>query len=142
MGLFFGRSSSTSGGAYPPEVEPMPKHNPGDGLLTANMLFGGKVVNPRHQTLGTITELLLDASRGRIAYAVIATGGFMGVNEQFFAIPWTALAHDAENRRFVIDADRSTLAGAPHFERDSWQAVDARWHREIHDHYGAQPYWE
>lgn len=115
----------------------------GDGLVTANALFGDKVVNLRGETLGTVTEVMLDAANGRIAYAVIAHGGFMGVDQRFFAIPWSALAWDGGNRRLVLDADRATLTGAPHFDRESRpQEMDADWHRAVHRHYRVRPYWE
>jgi len=115
----------------------------GEGLLTANALFGDKVVGLRNETLGTVTELVLDAPRGRIAYAVIANGGFMGVDQQFFAIPWSALAWDAANGCLLLDADRATLADAPRLERENWpQLGDADWHRAVHRHYRAKPYWE
>ena len=126
-----------------PAKGPAQQVTPVDGLVTANALFGDKVVNPRNETLGTVTELMLDAPRGRIAYAVIAHGGFMGVDQQFFAIPWSALAWDEANRRLVLDADRAMLAGAPRFDRERWpQAMDADWHRELHRHYRARPYWD
>ncbi len=116
---------------------------PVGGLLTANALFGDKVVSLGNETLGTVTELMLDAPRGRIAYAVIANGGFMGVDQRFFAIPWSALAWDAENRRLLLDADREMLACAPRFERERWPyAGDAEWHRAVHRHFHARPYWE
>lgn len=122
---------------------PAPGDFAADGLLTANALFGDKVVGLRNETLGTVTELMLDAPRGRIAYAVIANGGFMGVDQQFFAIPWSALSWDAANGRLLLDADRATLAGAPRFERERWPYEgDAEWHRAVHRHYRAKPYWE
>lgn len=137
MNLFFRRE---------PRIEPahgQAQGFAGDGLVTANALFGDKVVNPRNETLGTVTELLLDAPRGRIAYAVIAHGGFMGVEQQFFAIPWRALVWDEANRRLVLDADRATLAGAPRFDRERWpHGLDADWHQAVHRHYRARPYWE
>lgn len=138
MNLFFRRE---------PRIEPAHGQAqqvfPVDGLVTANALFGDKVVNPRNETLGTVTELLLDAPRGRIVYAVIAHGGFMGVDQQFFAIPWSALVWDEANRRLVLDADRATLAGAPRFDRERWpRELDADWHRAVHRHYGARPYWD
>lgn len=132
-----------------PRIEPAHGEGQGqqvfaaEGLVTTNALFGDKVVNPRNETLGTVTELLLDAPRGRIAYAVIAHGGFMGVDQQFFAVPWSALVWDAANRRLVLDADRATLAAAPRFDRERWpQAMDADWHRELHRYYRARPYWD
>ena len=138
MSLLFDRISGVSGDTRTPAAE----RSPGDDLASANALLGDKVVNSRNEPLGTITELVLDTTLGRVAYAVVAIGGFMGVGEQLFVIPWSALVRDAAGRRFVLDADRNKLAQAPPAEIKSEVSRDAQWHRELHRHYGARPYWE
>jgi sporulation protein YlmC with PRC-barrel domain len=141
MSFIFDRTPGSSRDAAPASVAPPAA---GDELVTANALLGDKVVNPRNEPLGTITELVLDTALGRLAYAVVALGGFMGVGEQLFVIPWSALVRDGANRRFVLDADRARLAAAPHveFTRESGSSNAAGWQRELHRHYGARPYWE
>lgn len=142
MSFLFDRTAGPGRGAAPPEsVAPKAA---GDELVTANALFGDKVVNSRNEPLGTITEIVLDMALGRLAYVVVALGGFMGVGEQLFVIPWSALVRDAANRRFVLDADRARLAAAPavEFTRESGGSSTAGWQRELHRHYGARPYWE
>lgn len=139
MSFFFDRTAGASGEAVPESAA-----STAEELVTANALLGDKVVNRRNEPLGTITELVLDTARGRLAYAVVALGGFMGVGEQSFVIPWSALVRDSANRRFVLDADRARLAAAPRIEftRESGGANAAGWQRELHRHYGARPYWE
>jgi sporulation protein YlmC with PRC-barrel domain len=108
----------------------------------ASALYGNKVVNRKEETLGSISEILLDVSCGRIAYVLLASGGFMGVGERLFAIPWNALRPDMDRKCFVLDAERSDFANAPSFDKDHWPNVpDAQWHEELHRYYRARPYW-
>jgi sporulation protein YlmC with PRC-barrel domain len=106
-------------------------------------LYGNKVVNRKEETLGSISEILLDVSCGRIAYVLLASGGFMGVGERLFAIPWNALTLDMNRKCFVLDAERSDFENAPSFDKDHWPTVpDTQWHEEVHRYYGARPYWD
>jgi sporulation protein YlmC with PRC-barrel domain len=120
-----------------------PDHDgPGPRLMTASTLAGNKVINRQEETLGEIDEIMLDVPRGRIAYAVLSSGGFLGVGERLFAVPWTALTLDTERKCFVMDADKERFKGAPGFDKDHWPSEPQReWHDEVHSHYGARPYW-
>lgn len=116
---------------------------PGPRLMTAATLCGDKVLNHNNETLGTISEIMLDVVRGRVAYAVMASGGFMGVAERLFALPWNALTLDTDRKCFILDADKSAFDNAPGFDKDHWpDSPDERWHQDVHQHYRTQPYWE
>lgn len=119
------------------------RSGPGPRLMTASTLTGDKVVNRNDETLGTIDEIMLDVIRGRIAYAVMASGGFMGIAEKLFAIPWSALTLDTERKCFILDASKETFENAPGFDKDHWpDAPDMQWHSQVHQHYSTRPYWE
>ena len=89
-------------------------------------------------SLGKIEEIMLDVPGGRIAYAVMSSGGFLGLGEKLFAIPWGALTLDTNRECFVLDARAETFENAPGFDKDHWptQAGDLQWHRDVHAHYG------
>lgn len=119
------------------------RSGPGPRLMTAGTLTGDKVVNRQDETLGSIDEIMLDVTLGRIAYAVMAAGGFMGLGEKLFAIPWNALTLDTDRKCFVLDASRETFRNAPGFDKDHWpDEADAAWHQAVHEHYGSRPYWD
>ena len=61
-------------------------------VLAADTLTGDKVVNRQKEDLGKIEHLMIDLETGRIAYAVLSFGGFLGMGDKLFAIPWSALA--------------------------------------------------
>jgi sporulation protein YlmC with PRC-barrel domain len=116
---------------------------PGPQLMTAATLTGDKVVNRNGDTLGEIADIMLDVPRGRIAYAVMSSGGFLGMGEKLFAIPWPALTLDTDRHCFVIDADKGHFRDAPGFDKDHWpSAPNDDWHREVHAYYRTPLYWE
>jgi sporulation protein YlmC with PRC-barrel domain len=120
-----------------------PPRGPGSHLIAASTMCGDKVVNGRDETLGTVIELMLDPELGHVAYAVMTVGGFMGVGEKLYAVPWRALQVDPDRRCFVLDAERSSFDAAPCFDKDHWpQQPDERWHRSVHAYYRSSPYWD
>lgn len=115
---------------------------PGPEVMAAETLEGDKVVNPRGEDLGTIEEIMIDVQRGRVAYAVMSCGGFLGMGEKLFAIPWSALTLDATRHCFVLDADRERFEKAPGFDKHHWPSMaDDAWATQVHEFYGVRPYW-
>jgi len=89
-------------------------------LIGADALTGVRVANRRGATLGTINDIILDVERGCIACVVMASGGFMGVGERLFALPWGALTRNIEGQCYVFDAERATFENAPGFDQACW----------------------
>jgi sporulation protein YlmC with PRC-barrel domain len=111
-------------------------------VLSASSLTGDKVKNPAGEDLGGITEIMIDVESGRVAYAVLSFGGFLGLGDKLFAIPWDALELDTEDHRFILNVDQSVLADAEGFDQDNWpNMADSEWGRRTHAHYGYEPYW-
>ena len=116
---------------------------PGPEVMAASSFEGESVVDTRGDTVGEIEEIMLDVRSGRIAYAVMSVGGFLGIGEKYFAIPWRAFTMDTDNHRFVLDVDRERLANAPGFDRDHWPSMaDETWALKVHTYYTTRPYWE
>ena len=80
---------------------------------------------------------MLDMQTGQVAYAVLAFGGFLGMGEKLFAVPWQALHLDTVNKRFVLNTDKDRLKGAPGFDKDAWPDMsDMDWANGVHSFYG------
>lgn len=110
---------------------------PGPRLMGANTLDGNDVYNKQNEDLGDIKEIMLDVPTGRVAYAVLSFGGFLGMGDKLFAVPWNALALDTVNKRFVLDVSKKRLENAPGFDKDAWpDMADAKWAKEVHAYYG------
>lgn len=118
---------------------PDPRHGPGPHLMGADTLVGNDVYNRNSEDLGDIKEIMLDMRSGRVSYAVLSFGGFMGVGEKLFAVPWEALKLDTENKRFVLDVNKDRLSSAPGFDKDHWpDMADPTWEKSIHAYYGTE----
>jgi sporulation protein YlmC with PRC-barrel domain len=119
------------------------RSGPGPRLMTASTLGGDSVVNSVGEDIGKIEEIMLDVPQGRIAYAVLSFGGFLGIGNRLFAIPWQALELDPVNHRFVLDVPCERLESAPGFDKDRWPDwADTSWAAGIHEYYDTHPYWE
>ena len=114
-----------------------------DIVLAKKTVIGSKVVNAQHEDLGKIEDLVLDAGAGRIAYAVLSFGGFLGMGDKYFAIPWNALRFNLSGKHAVLNVDKKLLENAPGFDKDNWpNMADSTWGTSIYKHYGYIPYWE
>jgi sporulation protein YlmC with PRC-barrel domain len=112
-------------------------------VLSASTLNGDKVVNTAGEDLGKIDEIMIDTPTGRVAYAVLSFGGFLGLGDKLFAIPWDQLSLDEERKCFVLGVDRQTLENAPGFDKDNWpDMADENWNSQVYKYYGSDPYWE
>ena len=116
---------------------PDSRHGPGPHLMGADTLIGNDVYNKNSDDLGDITEIMLDMRSGRVAYAVLSFGGFLGMGDKLFAVPWAALKLDTVNKRFVLDVSKERLESAPGFDKAHWpDMADAAWQKDIHAYYG------
>src|SRR5580658_7410643 len=86
-------------------------------VLAADTLSGNKVVNLRKEDLGKIEHLMIDLESGRVAYAVLSFGGFLGMGDKLFAIPWSSLSLDTVEHQFILNVDKELLKAAPGFEQ-------------------------
>ena len=117
-------------------------NGPGPDVMNAASLTGDDVVNAAGENLGKIEAIMLDVTSGRIAYAVLSFGGFLGMGGKLFAIPWSALVLDARHKRFVFDVSKERLEAAPGFDKDHWPSMaDRAWATSVHDYYEVAPYW-
>jgi sporulation protein YlmC with PRC-barrel domain len=114
---------------------------PGPEIMGAETLVGNDVCNQKGEDLGDIKEIMLDMHNGKVGYAVLSFGGFLGMGEKLFAVPWDALTLDTKNKRFVLNVEKDRLKDAPGFDKDHWpNMADRTWAKQIHSYYGTTPY--
>jgi sporulation protein YlmC with PRC-barrel domain len=112
-------------------------------VLAADTLTGDAVRNSAGDDLGKVDEIMIDIPTGRVAYAVLSFGGFLRMGNKLFAVPWSALKVDEDEKCFILDVDKKILETAPGFDKDNWpDMADKTWGAEVYRHYGATPYWE
>jgi len=100
--------------------------------LTAKTLIGNSVKNERKEDLGTIEDFMLDLRTGRVAYAVLSFGGFLGMGDKLFAVPWSAMRLDMNDHVFILNVPKERLKQAPGFDKDEWPDIaDMKWQQEV-----------
>jgi len=112
-------------------------------LIRGNMFIGANVENPQGQNLGEIKDIVIDRASGRIAYAVVSFGGFLGMGEKLFAVPWSAFSQPKPDKdTFVLDVDKERLKNAPGFDAHNWPQMASReWVTSLYSYYNVPPYW-
>lgn len=114
---------------------------PGPYLMGADTLVGNDVYNHKEENLGDIKEIMLDVGNGKVSYAVLSFGAFLGMGEKLFAVPWDALTLDTENKRFVLNVEKDRLKDAPGFDKNSWpNMADKGWAKDVDSYYATSRY--
>ena len=103
-------------------------------VLTAKSIIGDKISNYADEDLGSIEDIMLNIDDGKIEYVIIAFGGFIGMNQKYFAVPFDALTIDTKNHAFVYDQRRSVFENDPGFDKNHWP--DANFHSLRSGNYG------
>lgn len=111
--------------------------------VKASSMIGTDVCNPKGDSLGEIKEVVIDPGTGRVAYAVVSFGGFLGMGKKLFAIPFSAFEYDVEENEYVLDVSKERLEAAPGFDSDNWPTMsEEKWNRDVYKYYERTPYWE
>lgn len=109
----------------------------------ATDLIGKNVVNSSNEDLGKIEEIVVDADSGRILYGVLSFGGFLGMGDKLFAVPWSSLDLPVEAKSFVLAVSKERLKAAEGFNKDRWpNFADQTWATKTHQFYERPPYWQ
>lgn len=111
-----------------------------DRLIASDKVEGTAVYNRQSERLGSIYNFMVDKRTGQVEYAAISFGGFLGIGDDYYPLPWKALQYDTTFGGYVVDVDKSRLQGAPRYERDAtpdW--ADPTYGRGVEDFYGPFP---
>lgn len=111
--------------------------------LKASEVMGYTVKNAEGQELGEIEDLVIDPEHGRIAYAVLSFGGFLGMGDKLFAIPWDAMKPLPAQETIMFDVTKEKLENAPGFDKNNWpDMADREWGSKVYKYYDQEPYWQ
>jgi len=115
---------------------------PGPEVMAAATLDGNKVITADGEHVGKISDIMLDVRSGRVAYAVLSEGGFLGMGNSLHAIPWNALTLDTAEKCFRVDIPAQRIKDDPGFDKDHWPSMaDVTWGTQLHEYYNRRPYW-
>jgi len=104
--------------------------------LTASTIIGDKVYNHLDENLGDIKDIMLDLNEGKIEYVVIEFGGFLGIGEKFFAVPFKALTLDTSRHAFILHQKKEVLENAPGFDKNHWPETNSHAMQGVYNYWG------
>lgn len=97
------------------------------------------VVNKKGEDMGQVQTFVIDMHEGLIAFALVSFGGFLGISDKWFAMPWVALEWHQKTRKFILDMPEEVLRNAPGMDKDKWLEEIDKWQEgkdlECVDHY-------
>ena len=111
-------------------------------LIASDKVEGTPVYRSNGEKIGKIERLMIDKTSGKVAYAVMSFGGFLGMGEDYYPLPWSLLKYNESLGGYEVNVTDQQLNGAPHFSRaESWDWSDRQGGQKIYDYYGTTPYW-
>ena len=110
-------------------------------LISSRRVEGTPVYNRTDQRLGSIHSVMIDKKSGRVAYAVLSFGGFLGMGENVTPVPWQALDYDVDLDAYVIDLTREQLENAPTLRLDQADRPQPQDYEEVSGYYAKMPWW-
>jgi hypothetical protein len=113
--------------------------HPNHQLISSEDVEGTNVYDMKGSKIGDIDHLMIDKVSGRVTYAVMSFGGFLGLGHSHYPIPWGTLKYDTKLDGFRTTITEQQLRDAPAFSDDS--SADRNWEKQTYDHYKVQPYW-
>lgn len=122
----------------PSRLDTSAQRNETARLISSDKVEGTAVYDPSGTWLGTIQSVMIDKVTGQVAYAVMSFGGFLGLGEKFFPVPWSQLRYEPSKEGYVTSITESQLADAPDYDAQrSWEDLD--WRDRLDRYYGIDP---
>ena len=111
-------------------------------LIGSDKVEGTNVYRSNGDKVGQIERIMIDKISGKVAYAVMSFGGFMGIGEDYYPLPWSLLTYNTKLGGYEVNVSETQLKTAPKYGRhESWDWSDRNRDRIVHDYYKAAPYW-
>jgi len=106
-------------------------------LIGSDKVEGTAVYGADSNKIGSIERVMIDKQSGRVSYAVLSFGGFLGIGDDHYPLPWQSLKYDTSLGGYVTGVTESQLQGAPHYGNDNtWNWSDPTRTRAVNDYYG------
>jgi hypothetical protein len=111
-------------------------------LIASNKVEGTPVFRSNGDRVGQIDWLMIEKISGKVAYAVMSFGGFMGIGEDYYPLPWNLLTYSPQLGGYEVNVTEDQLKNAPRYsQHESWDWNDPARGQRVYDYYGVAPYW-
>jgi hypothetical protein len=106
-------------------------------LIGSDKVEGTAVYGADKQKIGSIERVMIDKTSGKVSYAVLSFGGFLGIGDDHYPLPWQSLKYDTGLGGYIAGVTKKQLEGAPKYSNDNaWNWSDASRARAVNDYYG------
>jgi len=110
-------------------------------LIASDKVEGTKVYDREGRHVGSIERILVEKRSGKVSYAVLSFGGFLGIGDDHYPLPWSKLEYDTSLGGYRVDLSKEQVEGAPRYNRDEEFDYSSDNGRRVYDYYGVPPYW-
>jgi hypothetical protein len=111
-------------------------------LIASDKVEGTAVYGADQRKIGSLERVMIDKISGKVAYAVLSFGGFLGMGEDFYPMPWSTLKYDTNLGGYLVNLTKDQLDNAPKFNESRGWNWNRENDRQVHDYYRVRPYWE
>ncbi|UFZ05828.1 PRC-barrel domain-containing protein [Bradyrhizobium ontarionense] len=106
-------------------------------LIGSDKVEGTAVYGADDTKIGTIERVMIDKLSGRVSYAVLGFGGFLGMGNDHYPLPWQSLKYDTRLGGYVTGVTETQLRAAPKYSDErEWDWGDLATGRKVNDYYG------
>ncbi|QDT02236.1 PRC-barrel domain protein [Rubripirellula lacrimiformis] len=119
--------------------------------IRVSQLIGYNIQNSQGESVGEINDIVIDSRTGKVRYAAVTYGGFLGVGNKLFAVPFEAFKVqvdpdevgdddiDADDYVLVLNVTQEQLDGQQGFDEDNWpDMADRKWAADLDKRYGVK----
>ncbi|HWK33652.1 MAG TPA: PRC-barrel domain-containing protein [Hyphomicrobium sp.] len=106
-------------------------------LIGSDKVEGTNVYGAGDEKVGSIERVMINKRSGKVSYAVLAFGGFLGMGHDHYPVPWASLTYDTNLGGYRTDISKQQLEGAPKYTNDTeWDWSDQARGRKVYEYYG------
>ena len=106
-------------------------------LIGSDKVEGTAVYGANDTKIGSIERVMIDKMTGKVSYAVLSFGGFLGIGDDHYPLPWQSLKYDTNLGGYRTGITETQLKGAPKYGNDNtWNWADPTRARSVNDYYG------
>jgi PRC-barrel domain len=110
------------------------------GLIGSDKVQGTAVYRSNGEKVGNIARVMIGKQSGKVGYAVMSFGGFLGIGEDYYPLPWSMLTYNPRLEGYEVNISEAQLRGAPKYgTQENWDWANRT--RAVDDHYGVSPNW-
>jgi PRC-barrel domain len=111
-------------------------------LIGSDRVEGTNVYRSNGDKIGSIERVMIDKMSGKVAYAVMGFGGFLGIGDDHYPVPWSLLKYSTRLGGYEVNISDQQLTGAPKYGRDDdWDWEDRKRAQQVYEYYRVPPYW-